>query len=106
MENCKGDVLGYGLYNPGFDSGHGEKIFLFPKTFSLVLGPNQPHNLMGTGGFFPVLKRPGHEVDNSPPSSFEFKNEWQFTYIPLICIHGVDRDNIFYFAYKVNGLGF
>jgi hypothetical protein len=29
---------------------------------------------MGTGGFFPGVKRPGCEADHSPPSSAEIKN--------------------------------
>jgi hypothetical protein len=30
---------------------------------------------VGTGGFFPGVKRPGPEADHSPPSSVEDKND-------------------------------
>jgi hypothetical protein len=32
-------------------------------------------------------------VDHSPPSSAEVKNEWSHSSAPLMCLHGVDRDN-------------
>ena len=39
------------------------------------------------------VKRPGREVDRSPASSFEVKNEWSITSLPppLLCLNGVDR---------------
>ena len=44
-------------------------------------------------GCSPGLKRPGREVNHSPPSSAEDKNMWGCTFIPPICPHGVDRKN-------------
>jgi hypothetical protein len=44
-------------------------------------------------GFFLLVKRPGCEVNQSPTSSAEVKNEWSYTSTPLICLHGIDRDN-------------
>jgi hypothetical protein len=32
--------------------------------------------------FFPEVKRPGREGDNSPPSNAEVKNKWSFTSTP------------------------
>jgi hypothetical protein len=29
-----------------------------------------------------------------PPSSAEIMNKWSYTFTPLICFYGVDRDNI------------
>jgi hypothetical protein len=37
---------------------------------------------MGTGGSFPGLKRPGSEVDYSPPNSAEVKKMWIYTSTP------------------------
>ena len=44
---------------------------------------------MGTG-----TKRPGREVNHSPPSSDEVKNEWSYVSTPPIRLHGVDRENV------------
>jgi hypothetical protein len=38
--------------------------------------------LMGTAGSFPAVKRPGREADNSPPSSAEIENAWNYTSTP------------------------
>jgi len=53
---------------------------------------------MCTGVNFPEIKQPGRDVDNTPPSSAEIKNEWSYTSTPLICHHGADGDN-FAFTY-------
>jgi hypothetical protein len=37
---------------------------------------------MGTGGFFPEVKRPGREVDHSPPTSAEVKKMRIYTSTP------------------------
>jgi len=42
---------------------------------------------------FPRLTRPGREVFHSSPSSYEIKNEWNYTSSPPLCLHGVDREN-------------
>jgi len=33
--------------------------------------------------YFPGVKRPGHEIDHSPPSSAEAKNKWSCTSTPI-----------------------
>jgi hypothetical protein len=60
---------------------------------------------IGVGGSFPEVKRPGSEVDCSPPSSNEVKNEWSYTSTAPICVHGMNRqpflwklDQMFYRA--------
>jgi hypothetical protein len=54
------------------------------------------------------VKRPGHDVDHSPPSSAEVTNEWSYTSVPPICLHGVDRDAFtflsFFFIVSLNGV--
>jgi hypothetical protein len=40
-----------------------------------------------------MVKRPGLEADHSHPFNAEVKNEWRYTYIPPVCLHGVHRDN-------------
>jgi hypothetical protein len=37
-------------------------------------------------------KRPGRENGHSPPSSFDVKNEWIYTSISHICLHGVYKE--------------
>jgi hypothetical protein len=39
-------------------------------------------------------KADGCDVDHSPPSSTEFKNEWIYTSSPPICLYGMERDNV------------
>jgi hypothetical protein len=36
----------------------------------------------------------GRDVDHSPPSSADIKNEWNYTYTPFVCYCSVDRDNL------------
>jgi hypothetical protein len=38
-----------------------------------------PVGNVGGGGLCPVIKWPGHETDDSPPSSAEVKNTWSYT---------------------------
>jgi len=46
----------------------------------------------GCKGAFLGLKRPGRDVDYSPPSSAEVNNEWIHTSALLVCLHGVYRE--------------
>jgi hypothetical protein len=39
------------------------------------------------------IKRLGREVNHLPPSGAEVKNEWNYTSVPLLCFHGLDRGN-------------
>jgi len=44
---------------------------------------------MGTG-VLPEAKRPGREVNHSPPYSAEVKNERSYAFSPPICLYDVD----------------
>ena len=46
----------------------------------------------GYRGSFPGLKRAGREV-HSPAFSAGVKNEWSYTSVPSVHLHGVDRHN-------------
>ena len=48
-------------------------------------------------GSFLRVKQQGCDVDHSPPSSVKIKNEWSYTFNPLICIHGMDKGNCILF---------
>ena len=39
-------------------------------------------------------KWPWREADNPHPYSTEVRNVWSYTYIPRICLHGIDRKNL------------
>jgi hypothetical protein len=43
-------------------------------------------------GSFQGVKRAGREVDHSPPSSAEVRNEWSCTSASSRCLDGVDRN--------------
>ena len=48
---------------------------------------------VGAEGSSLEVKRQGYEVDQSPPTSVEVKNEWSYTVTPPTCLHGVDMGN-------------
>jgi hypothetical protein len=42
------------------------------------------------------MKRLGRDADNSRAPSVEIKNEWSYTSTSPICLHGLDRYNLFF----------
>jgi hypothetical protein len=69
-----GTALSYGLDDQEVESrGGGLGIFLFSPVSRPALGPTQPPIQWVTGAPFLGIKRPGREVDRSPPSSAEVK---------------------------------
>jgi len=38
---------------------------------------------------------PRHDADQSPTSRVEVKSDWSYTSTPNICLHGIERDNMF-----------
>jgi hypothetical protein len=59
---------------------------VFPTTLSRS---NQFPNQFAPVALSLGLKRPGHEADQLPPSSVEYKNAWSYTSIsPHILWHG------------------
>jgi hypothetical protein len=52
------------------------KNFLFSTASRPALGPSQPPTQWVLGTVSPVVKRPGHEADHSPPASAEIKKMW------------------------------
>jgi hypothetical protein len=85
------DWIGYELDGQGFESPEEQDIFLS--------SPKRPDRLWGRLSFpfngyrnsFQGVKRPGREVNLSPPSSAEVRNERSF--IPATRLHGVEREN-------------
>jgi hypothetical protein len=73
-------ALGYGLDVPGFGPDRG-KNFHFSKASSPALGPTQPH-IQWVPEFFPDAEGPERDIDQSPPSSAEVKNDWNYTSAP------------------------
>jgi len=41
-------------------------------------------------GSFQKVKRPGRELNHSPPSTAEVKNKRSYASAPPVCLHGVD----------------
>jgi hypothetical protein len=54
----------------------------------LVMGLTQPPIQWVQRALSPVLKRPGHETDHSPPSSAKVKNDGAIPSLP-ISLHGM-----------------
>jgi hypothetical protein len=81
--------LGYGLDDRGSIPGGGsDDIFSLRHCFQTGSGAH-PAYLMCTGGSFLGVRGPGRVTDRSSPSSAEVKNEWSYTSIHQIRLHGV-----------------
>jgi hypothetical protein len=66
----------------GIASPNRVKNFLFSKSSRPALRSTQPPIQWVPGALSPGVKRPGLEVDHSPPASAEFKNMWMYTSTP------------------------
>jgi len=99
-----------------FDSRQRQEIFLFSKTFKPALKPTHlptpwvpgavSPGAVSPGALPPGAKQPRREVNHSPPSSAEARNERSYTSAPPIRLHGVDEDNftlVFLFNEAVGG---
>jgi hypothetical protein len=72
----------------------GVRILVVTRGFSLLKCPDWcrgPPSIQFTGcqGYFPFLKWLGYEVNHTPPSVAEVKNEWSYTSTLPICLLGV-----------------
>jgi hypothetical protein len=88
--------LRYGLQDPRLEAGSGKKLVSSPETSRPSWGPPSfPFSWFWLS--FPEVKQPGHDVDHSPPSSDEVKNEWSYISTPPIRLHGEIRDKFTFF---------
>ena len=71
--------------NPGRDKR------LYPQNVPPGYGGAPSTYSIGYRNPLPEAKRPGHEVDHSPPSSTKVQNEWSYTSTPSTCLRGVNR---------------
>jgi len=46
----------------------------------------------------PGIRRPGHDVNHSPPSSTEAKNEWSYASTPPVRLRDVDSKHFTFFT--------
>ena len=85
---------GYEQYRPGFESKQRQKFVSSPKLPDWLWGP--PSLIFhGNQGYFTGVKGPGRKIDTSLTSRVEVKKKWRYTSTSqLICLHGVDRENI------------
>ena len=70
----------------------GQWIFLFCQICGRAVGPTQTL-LNGYYGYWVGIKQLRCDMNLSPPSSAEVKNEWSYTSASCICLKGVDRDS-------------
>jgi hypothetical protein len=88
-QSVVGIATGYGLD----DRGVGVRVTVRSRIFTSPIvqtgsGVHPTSYMMGTGGSFPGVKRPGREAGHSPPSNAEVKKMWIYTSIhPRL--HGV-----------------
>jgi hypothetical protein len=64
-------------------------IFLLITACTPTLESSQPPIQWIPGTLSTGVKRPGHEAAQSPASSVEVKNAWNYTSTPPIRLHGV-----------------
>jgi hypothetical protein len=74
----------------GLNPGRGKRFF--SKISRLALASTK-FLFYGNHGSFPGVKQPRCEVNNSPSSSAEVKNEGSCTSASPIYLHGMDREN-------------
>ena len=74
----------------GFESQQGHEISLSEMS-RLSLGPTQPYIPLILGVLSLRVMWPGHEVDNSPPTTARGKNEWSYTLLSLYAFTGYTR---------------
>jgi hypothetical protein len=73
----------------GFGIVQEQGIFLYLTASRMTLGSTQPPIQRAPGALSPAVKRPGREVDHSPPPSAEVKNAWSCTSNPPIRLNVV-----------------
>jgi hypothetical protein len=64
-----------------FESRWGQEISLL-HVLQIDSGTHPASYPVGTGSSFPWVKRPGREIDHSPPTSVEVKKMWIYTITP------------------------
>jgi hypothetical protein len=74
-----------------------------PEPSRSAVDPTQPP-IQWILGFFPVVKRPGRGVYQSPPS-LEVKNLWNYASASLIYLHGEHRENPTLFLAQIASRG-
>jgi hypothetical protein len=70
-------------HNSGFDSWHGQEIFLFSIVSRPALRPTQPPMQWLLGALSLGIKQQRREADHSPPSITEVKNSTAITFTLL-----------------------
>jgi hypothetical protein len=81
--------IGWTIGVQEFDSQRGLRIFLFTYVSRTALGSTQPLIQWVPGALSLGVKRPGREVDHSPPCSADVKSAWSYTSTPPLRLHGV-----------------
>jgi hypothetical protein len=86
-----GNVVRTNIYElgvPGSNLGSDKRFLSAPNSWP-ALGPTQPPIQWLPGIFFPGVLWSESEAGHSPPSGVEVKNEWTYTSIHPVYLHGV-----------------
>jgi hypothetical protein len=81
-DSAVGIATGYGMEDRGRSSSPvmvKDSLLHVVQTGSGAQPASYPKS---TGGYFPGVKRPGHEADNTSPTSAEVKKMWIYTSTP------------------------
>jgi len=69
------------------------RILLSFENFDISCGPTQPPIKMRMRANFPGVKLHAHEADHPSATCIEFKNEWIYASVPLMCLHDLHRES-------------
>jgi hypothetical protein len=61
--------------------------------YRLAFGPTHPPIQWVMWALSPETKHWGNGVDQPLPFSAKVKNDRDYTFTPLVCLHGMDRDS-------------
>jgi hypothetical protein len=89
-DSVVGTVTRLRVGHTGFESWRRQEILRFFRSSRPAVGPTQPP-VQWVPVFLGIVTRPGRDVDRSPPTSSEVKNEWNYTTIPPTCLPGAGR---------------
>jgi hypothetical protein len=78
--------------------GKCKKFFSSPKHQDRLCSP-RCFLFIGSCFFFCfcVIKWPRHDVGHLPVSRAEIKNEWKYTFAPVVCLSDVDIENFTFY---------
>jgi len=90
--------LRYGLDDPGFESWPAQETFLFSRNVQTDYAAHPASCSICTDVPSSGIKRPRREVDHSPPSSADVKDQWSYNLI-LLYAFAAHKGNLYLYPF-------